>query len=192
MSFPKPILVLMGMKHCGKTTLGRLLAQRVSLPFEDLDERVCVIYQNRTGGILPIRELFRTLGKSPFQELEVEGIRHLSESYDALSLKPSCILALGGGTIENSKALSLLDPFGYYIYLEEKEEILLDRILRGGIPSFLSEQDPAGDFHRLYEYRTALYRAKADRTLSTTGKTIEDLLEELLHTMQLGVLDERK
>lgn len=192
MSFPKPILVLMGMKHCGKTTLGRLLSQRLSLPFVDLDEGVCRIYLNRTGKVLPIREIFRTLGKSQFQELETEGIRYVTESYGPRPVKPSCILALGGGTIENSKALFLLDPFGYYIYLEEKEEILLDRILRGGIPSFLKEQDPAGDFHRLYEYRTALYRAKADRVLSTTKKTPEDLIEELLHHMHVGVLDERE
>ena len=182
----------MGMKHCGKTTLGRLLSQRVALPFEDLDERVCRIYLDRTGKALPIRELFWTLGKPLFQELEVEGIKHLAETYGVGPLKPSCILALGGGTIENSKALSHLDPFGYYVYLEEKEEILLDRILQGGIPSFLSEWDPAGDFHRLYEHRTALYRAKADRTLSTTGKTKEDVLEELLHHLHTGVLDERK
>ena len=182
----------MGMKHCGKTTLGRLLSRRVALPFEDLDEWVCRIYLDRTGKVLPLRELFRTLGKTLIQELEVEGIKHLSETYGVGPLKPSCILALGGGTIENSKALSRFDPFGYYIYLEEKEEILLDRILQGGIPSFLSEQDPGGDFHRLYEFRTALYRAKADRTLTATGKTVEDVLEELLHHIHVGVLDERK
>jgi len=182
----------MGMKHCGKTTLGQQVAQALSLPFEDLDDWVSRIYTQRTGTHLPIREIFRSLGKSGFQELELEGIRQLIEMYKNSAHKPACVLALGGGTIENSIALSFLDPFGYFIYLEETEEILLHRILQGGIPSFLREEDPAGDFHRLYTHRTALYRRAANWILSTTGKTIDDLAGELLHHLHAGALNERQ
>ncbi|MCX7788952.1 MAG: shikimate kinase [Spirochaetes bacterium] len=192
MSVSKPILVLMGMKHCGKTTLGQHVSKALSLPFEDLDDRVSRIYTQRTGTYMPIREIFRTLGKSGFQELEVEGINQLIEVFGITSQNPVCILALGGGTIENPSALSVLDPFGYFIYLEETEEILLDRILRGGIPSFLNEEDPKGDFHRLYEHRTALYRTAANWILTTTGKTIDDLVQELVHHLHAGALNERK
>ncbi len=182
----------MGMKHCGKTTLGQHVSKTLSIPFEDLDDWVTRIYVQRTGNHIPVREIFRTLGKSAFQELELEGIRHLIEVYGNSTFKRNCILALGGGTIENSHALSFLDPFGYFIYLEETEEILLRRILRGGIPSFLNEEDPVTDFHRLFAYRTALYRAKADWILSTTGKTPEDLVQEFLHHFHAGALNERQ
>lgn len=182
----------MGMKHCGKTTLGQQVAHVMSIPFEDLDDRVSQIYAQKKGEQIPIRDIFRTLGKSTFQELELEGIKQLLAVYQDSPLRPACILALGGGTIENTAALSFLDPFGYFIYLEEKEEILLHRILEEGIPSFLSKEDPEADFHRLYEYRTILYRARADWILPTTGKTIAELVQELLHHFHAGALDERE
>ncbi|MFQ3620015.1 MAG: shikimate kinase [Spirochaetales bacterium] len=173
------LVVLMGMKHCGKTTVGKLLARKRNLVFQDLDSVVEALFTEKTGNNYSVREIYKIHGKEEFQKGEAEAIRYVLQRVLPDSKRKPLILALGGGTIENREALSLLDPFAVFIYLEEAEEVLLRRILQKGIPSFLDPKNPEGEFHRLYLTRTALFASKAHRVVSTNGKSPEEVVEEL-------------
>lgn len=170
--------VLMGMKHCGKTSIGRMLAKVRSMPFIDLDTKMEKLAARKWGAPVSVREIFRDRGREAFQALETEGLQEIAR--DLAFSADAAVIALGGGTIENSDGLGALAGRGFFIYLEEDEDVLFRRISSGGLPPFLESEDPGKSFHRLYEKRTALYRLRADLVVSLRGLSISEGLAELL------------
>jgi shikimate kinase len=171
-------IVLMGMKHCGKTTLGKMLAPRLALPFIDLDHRIEEIARERWGGAEKIRDLYGRLGKEGFAILEAEALERTAE--DLTRRRSPCVLALGGGTIENPGGLKFLAGLVRFFYLEEDEDVLFARISSGGVPPFLDPLSPRESFRKLYQNRAALYRDRADVILDLRNLTPLEGLEKLL------------
>lgn len=170
------MLILMGMKHCGKSTAGKIIAGKKNIPFIDLDDEIERIFS--PGRRIPVREIYRKTGKEVFQSLETEALSSLSSKIQ----KPG-VLALGGGTIENRGAMQLLKGNTTQLYLEIEESILWKRIQKGGVPSFLDKKKPEAHFHTLYIKRTLLYRLAADIIVSLHNekpdKTAEIILDKL-------------
>ena len=163
------MLILMGLKHCGKSSIGEFLAEREKFPFADLDG--LILDGARREGYSSIRELYRTVGLQKFQEYELKALRDLFESGERPS---SLVLSLGGGMADNSAAMQLAAYYGDMIYLKVREPILLDRILRGGLPPFLQGDDSPEDlFHRLYRRRDTLYSQYADFIVQLPGQPLE-------------------
>ncbi len=160
------MIFLTGIKHCGKSTLGRLCARELRRPFYDLDS---LVWDNLTaagtGKYGSIREYYRREGKGAFQEQEVQALRELISRRHP---SPSPITALGGGTLENPAARELCRQ-GFILYLKEAPEVLFSRIMEGGIPPFLEGPDPWALFQELYRRREDLYQETADRAVSLQG-----------------------
>lgn len=176
------IPVLMGMKHCGKTTLGTLLAASLGIPFLDLDDHVEAAAATAEGRRTAVRDLYRRLGKDGFRDLERRALEKIASGIE--TEKTSFVLALGGGTIENSDGLAALADSGVFIYLEEEEGTLFRRILAGGLPPFLQGDDPEEAFRLLYAERTALYRARADIVVPVHGLTPEEGVGAILEKLR--------
>ena len=159
----KQSLVLTGLKHSGKTTLGNMAARRWNTPFRDLDE--WLLNLARKDLIPPpqnCRELYRR-NQGQFQKYEALA---MTEASMLMEYKP-IVLSLGGGAGENSAVTALLREKAdqgllIRIYLMVEEEILYKRILAGGIPPFLEGPDPRQTWRRLYDKRHGLYAAEAD------------------------------
>ncbi|MCF7947463.1 MAG: shikimate kinase [Spirochaetia bacterium] len=169
-------LFLTGLKHCGKTTLGSMLADCCGRLFFDLDD--LLLQAARLDGYSSVRELYRTAGCKKFQEYEARA----AENVCAQNSPPEVILSLGGGTIENPAALETLQPAGSFIYLQVEEEVLFERIQRGGLPPFLiGTQPPEEMFHDLWVHRHQLYLSHADLVVSLPNQAVEDNFK-LLYT----------
>ncbi|MDZ7794059.1 MAG: shikimate kinase [Spirochaetia bacterium] len=169
-------LFLTGLKHCGKTTLGSMLAARCGRLFFDLDE--LLLQEARPEGYSSVREIYRTAGRKKFQEYEARA----AEKACVQNSTPEVILSLGGGTIENPAALETLKPAGSFIYLHVEEEVLFERIQRGGLPPFLiGDQPPQEMFHELWVRRHQLYLSYADLVLTLPNQAVEDNFK-LLYT----------
>ncbi len=141
---------------CGKTTVGRLLAQQLGWRFVDLDENI----EEQAG--LGISEIFDRLGEPAFRDLEhAELARALGEA--SASAVPT-VLALGGGTFAQPANLdmlraacgSLVGPrTGCTVWLDCPVEQLLSRcVMMDDRPLFRDETS----FRKLYDERLPFYR----------------------------------
>lgn len=153
-------LVLIGMPTCGKTTVGRLLAERLHRPFIDVDLALAEL----TGRGVP--ELFAALGEQGFRALETELIRSLAG-------RSGCVIATGGGSVLRDENLSALRHNG--------ELIFLDRPLPQLSPS--ADRPLSGSRERLealYAQRYERYLACADLRVPVVGgaeETVERILK---------------
>ncbi|WP_298989377.1 shikimate kinase [uncultured Pseudokineococcus sp.] len=105
------MIVLVGFLGAGKTTVGRLLAERLDLPFRDADE-VVVERADRT-----VAEVFATDGEAAFRALEHEVVTDLLRGDDA-------VVSLGGGAVEHPgtaaalRGLPTTRPGAHVVHLE--------------------------------------------------------------------------
>ncbi len=172
---PTSSLILIGMKHCGKSSLGAMIADAYALPFYDLDD--FVLRHARAAGYPSVRELYRSAGREKFQEYERAAAEELAMFLDRFSL----VAALGGGTVENEEAMNLLHERAILLYLEVEEGELFRRIRRSGIPPFLLGNRPPRElFTELYERRTRLFTHWADEVLDLPVQSIEKNFTRLL------------
>jgi shikimate kinase len=153
-------LFLIGMKHSGKSDLGRRLAFRLGTSFYDLDDYIQRSAESE--GFASVRDLYRSSGKDFFQEHECRAALALAGDLKRSTASPA-ISALGGGSVENAETMNLLYPYGRFLYLQVEEEVLARRILGGELPPFLQGEAPPEEMlHRLIERRVPLYERWAD------------------------------
>jgi shikimate kinase len=160
-------ITLIGMKHCGKSTLGAALAAKWRCPFYDVDRMIESHYACDTGELLGFREIFAKRGEDYFAELESKVV---CELYLRVSeAQGSHVIAVGGRTALNKRVSDLLSALGLIVYLEVSPEELFARVTHAGLPPFLDEKDPAKHFLDLCRERTPHYRRLANLTINLGG-----------------------
>lgn len=169
-------LVLIGQKGCGKTTLGKVLANQLGLLFIDLDDRVILDY-GAWGDSVPAvgtcREIYRHHGREKFRELEKAAIRNLSPC------KPS-VVATGAGAVLDPDNVQQLRKLGSLVFLRVRAEVLVGRLSKGPVPATLDPADLKTSFLRSYDERQALYESVADFIVESTDRLESDMVAELM------------
>ena len=181
MSDQKRLIAFSGLKHSGKSTLARLMAQKYKLAFADLDQLIAVAAAKDHPNLgCPsdyqslVRKLFRELGKNAFQAYETRAVDEYCQASDSLR-----ILALGGGTMDNPVAMRIIGKHAVTIFLDAPFSLLFERIMRGGLPAFLDPADPEGSFRQIFDHRRVLGMAQAQSVVSIGNKNIEDSLDAI-------------
>jgi shikimate kinase len=175
-------VTLIGMKHCGKSTLGAALANRWGCPFYDVDQMIEERYACDHDQSLTVREIYRTHGEDYFRELETQVVCELY-----LSLQNSTaphVIAVGGRTALNKRVDELLGALGLIVYLEVSPEEMFQRVVRGGLPPFVNEKDPVMDFLELYQERVPHYQRLANLTVNLNGLDPGAALEKLCRALE--------
>lgn len=163
-----PALILVGPPGSGKSTVGRLAAERLGLEFRDFDDDL-----QRAHG-LPAGELVVKLGREKFQESERELLAALLPEHNG-------VLALGGGTPTAPGVAELLEPY-HVVFLD----VDLDHLLRreGLVPLHpWLLPNPRAHLKELLNTRRPIYTAVAAATVPTSERTPEDVLADVLATM---------
>jgi shikimate kinase len=165
-----PRAVLVGLPGVGKTTVGRLLAARLAVPFADSDDLVT----DQAGRT--VAEIFSQDGEPAFRARESAVITAALRDFDG-------VLALGGGAVGSSAVQqALADSPAPVLLLTAATEDLLARIGRTEHRPLLV-RDPAGALAELRAVRAPLYQAVATATIDTTGSSIETVASRLLATL---------
>ncbi len=174
-------VVLFGMKHCGKSTIGRRLADRLGAAFRDTDEMVELAYAQHFARRRGIREIYREHGPEVVSFLEGLAVGELWRAR-AESSGGSLVVALGGGTATQRRLAGLIRRVGRCVWLRVDPEELWRRVERGGIPAFVDPSDPAGSFRRICRRRETDYRALAELTVDLDGKGVDESVQAV-HTV---------
>ena len=172
-------LILFGFKSCGKTTLGKMIADRLNRPFFDTDHMLEEYYQKQTGEKLRFRDIYKKIGEEAFRTLESEIVQKLKTVQNS-------IIALGGGMILNPGAASFLEKLGQLVYLKVSKDTLKKRILIKEIPPFLNPKDPEGSFEKFYQERLVKYDTTPALSIDLEAKTQDQVILELT-TLILGL-----
>jgi shikimate kinase len=159
----------MGVKHAGKSTIGRILAAKRGMDFIDLDEEILGMER---GKFSSVRELWNARGGERFRILDEAASAFVAARLSAAS-RPT-VVALGGYTGSHAAAIAHLRGLGIVVYLDVDPEILFERIARSGIPPFLDRADPAASFMKLHELRAAGMKRIADVVVPIRGEDAAD------------------
>lgn len=158
-------IVLVGMPGAGKTTVGRLLAARLELPFHGSDEAV-VEASGRS-----IADLFDEAGEAAFRALERGAIARLLDG-------APLILATGGGALVDAATRTLVGQRAFAVWLDADIETLADR-LHGDVRRPLLGKDLAAALASLVAERRHLYAA-ANLRVVTDGRTPRQVVNEIV------------
>jgi len=151
------MIVLVGFMGAGKTTVGRLLAAKLGLPFTDSDQ----VIEERAGR--PIPRIFADDGEPAFRELEHEVIAGLLAGPDA-------VLALGGGAASHPLTRALLGRVPV-VYLRVGYTEAMSRV--GGDKGRPMLARP--DVREVYARRQALYAEVATCTVDTDARPPDEI-----------------
>lgn len=161
-------VVLVGMMGVGKTTVARVLSERLSRPLLDSD----TIIEARTKRT--VREIFSTDGEPAFRALETEVLR------EALASPSPSIIAAAGGVVLSATNRELLKTSGArVVWLCADPATLVERV-RGGGHRPLLDQDPAGTLQRMFTEREAFYREVADAIVLVDNRSVGEVVEAVL------------
>ncbi|HOS97885.1 MAG TPA: shikimate kinase, partial [Deltaproteobacteria bacterium] len=155
------MIFLTGFMGSGKSTVGRKLAQRLDVPFIDLDE----VISTRAGS--SIRDIFACAGESAFRALERQALLDVALSeHDA-------VVATGGGLPVDPANRAVMKACGSVVHLKASFETLAARI-----PEDRGRPLWDGNARDLLESRTPAYE-DADFTVHTDGLGVHEAAEVL-------------
>jgi shikimate kinase len=158
-------LYLIGNMGSGKTTVGKRVAERLGLPFYDLDQRI----EQATG--LTVAELFAQQGEARFRDLE-------SRALAEIACLPQAVVATGGGVVLRADNRALMRSKGWVIYLRASPDTLWRRLQHATDRPLLRTESPYETLRAIVQAREPLYQ-EADWVIDTDARTPEEVAEAI-------------
>ena len=171
-------IFLIGLPGSGKSTIGRILAQRLNKPFFDID----VLIERECGE--HISTIFEHYGEQYFRSCESRLLAQVAQSEE------NAVVATGGGVITKAENRSLIRSRGVSVYLMVDPQTALDRLNRqhhekqaqGEVPEIrplLIGSDPLKSLRTLLQDRSIWYE-DAHFTCSTLNKSTQQVAQEII------------
>ncbi len=160
-------IILIGYRGTGKSTVGKKLAEKLQMPFYDMDELV----ETRTGR--SIKEMVAENGWAYFREREGEIVREITTFQKS-------IIATGGGAVMDEGNVSILKKHGLLIWLRADVKTIVGRI-QGDLnsivrrPSF-SQDGIIRETEDVLKIRMPVYERLADFSIDTANKNIDEIV----------------
>jgi XRE family aerobic/anaerobic benzoate catabolism transcriptional regulator len=164
-------IALIGLRGGGKSTLGRLLAEHLDVPFIELDREI----ERRSGATLS--EIFDMFGQETFRRAEREALD------EVLRRHPHFVIATSGSIVTEPGTLELLLASCFTVWVRAEPEEHMKRVIaQGDMRPMANNARAMEDLVSILKSREPLY-ANAEAVLATTGKTPEQNLAELLRVI---------
>ncbi len=139
----------------GKTTIGKILSQKLNYNFVDLDLHI----EKKQG--ISISEMFEKHGEKYFRDVETESLRKISE-------KSNQIISTGGGIVIKDENWEIMRNNGVSVYLKASIETLFNRVKHKSTRPLLNVENPFEKVKEIFSSRESLYE-KSDIILNREG-----------------------
>ena len=160
-------IALVGLRGAGKSTLGRMLAERLGVPFIELDRMV----EQEYGASVPL--LIEMSGLATFR-------RHERACLDrVISENEAAVVATAGGIVSNPETYALLLRRMHSVWISARPEEHMSRVMeQGDFRPMAKNREAMADLLAILEARRADY-ARAEATLDTSGESAEQSFAKL-------------
>jgi shikimate kinase len=158
-------VVLVGMMGAGKSTIGRRLAARLRLPFQDADTEIELAHAGMT-----VPEIFTVYGEPYFRDGEARVIARLLEGGPG-------VLATGGGAFMREETRGRIRDKAVSVWLKADADTIMKRVKRRADRPLLQTADPAATIGRLIEERHPVYEL-ADIAIASRDVLHEKIVDE--------------
>lgn len=165
---------LVGMPGSGKSTVGRLLARRLDLPFVDLDQQL----EQQLG--MSIRSYFDLHGEASFRAHEAAAIDALARQAGPM------VLSTGGGAVLGPTNRTALREGFAVMYLRASPEDIFRRLKHDTKRPLLQVADPLERLRELYLVRDPLYRETAHYVMECSRPTVHGLVSMLAMQLEMA------
>jgi len=162
-------IVLVGLMGAGKTTVGRRLAEKLSLAFIDADHEI----ELAAGQTIP--EIFAQHGEAYFRDGERKVIARLLEN-------GAQVLATGGGAYMNAETRATIKRNAISIWLRADFDLLMRRVRRRSNRPLLQNDDPEAVMRKLIAERYPVY-AEADITVDSRDVAHTSIVNSIIRSL---------
>jgi shikimate kinase len=159
-------VVMVGLMGCGKSSVGRRLAARLSLPFVDADDEIEAAAQKS------IPEIFADYGETVFRDGERRVIKRLLENGPQ-------VLATGGGAYMNDETRAAIRSAAVSVWLKAELSVLMRRVMKRDNRPLLKASDPESVMRELMQKRYPVY-AEADHVIESRDVPHEVIVNEIV------------
>jgi XRE family aerobic/anaerobic benzoate catabolism transcriptional regulator len=165
-------MAFIGLRGAGKSTLGAALAERLEMPFLELDRLI----EQESG--LTLNLIFDFRGQAGFRQLERQCLENV------LRRHPCFILATGGSLVSEPGTFERLLSSCFTVWVRTSPEEHMRRVIdQGDMRPMSNNRDAMSDLKRILAEREVLY-SKADIQIDTAGRTFEQSLDMLIQTLR--------
>lgn len=169
-------IVMVGMMGCGKSSIGKRLANALELRFVDADDEI------EKAADMSINEIFAQLGEEQFRDGERRVIARL------LMGGPQ-VLSTGGGAFMSEETRTKIKETGISVWLKAELPVLMRRVMRRDNRPLLKTANPEARMRELLEQRNPIY-ALADITVESRDVAHDVIVNEILAKLAAGPLRE--
>lgn len=162
---------LVGPMGVGKSTIGRVLASQLNMPFFDSDREIEFV----TGADIPW--IFDVEGEKGFRIREARMI-------DILTQRQSVIVATGGGAILDAESRKCLHTRGIVVYLRASVNQQLERTGKDKNRPLLQTENPLLKIKELFKIREPLYRETAHLIIDTSRRSPRSVSQDIVRQLE--------
>jgi len=166
-------IVLIGLPSSGKTSVGKKLATKLNFDFIDIDDLISKIHKINKKENHNVQTIYQKYGKNYFREIEKRAIKKV-KTFE------NCVIATGGGAIENKKNAEILRENNKIIFLDCNIDILLKRIENQPARPIFEKSNPSDLLKEISEKRTPLYKKLSDKTIDVSSNSIDEIVNNIL------------
>ena len=164
-------IALIGLRGAGKTTLGRIMAERIGWSFVELNKEI----EQQNG--LSVAEVIAMYGQEGFRRMEQASLGQL------LSRRQPLVLATGGGIVSEPLTFDLVLSSFYTVWIKAEPEEHMGRVRKqGDLRPMADDRSAMAELRTILKSREPLY-ARATAVVDTAGLNVKDAAERLMETI---------